>query len=325
MPRCVPDVGFKAFDDEETMMKISDPPKYALGIFAATALFAGCGDGSQTPPYHGVPLTVTPDRRHHEKLAYISNFYSGQTLEFHFPKGQPLGGMIGGTDVQGSCTRTGKRTFWIVNSGSDTVQEYDANGKGPIKTLYGSGTACAVARDSGDLALSDGGVVIFKHAKGSGSKLADGLVEMFFIGYDNKGDLFADGFSSGGSVGFVEMPAGSSTFHTVTLPNSIEFPGGVQWDGTYITVGDQEAHAIYRYAISGSTATLEGTVHLLGASDCAGGDIYDGYYLCADAGNEDAEVYAYPAGGYPLYTWTSSRFDSPSLRSSLRNRKENVL
>jgi hypothetical protein len=50
-------------------------------------------------------------------------------------------------------------------------------------------------------------------------------------------------------------------------------------------------------AISGTTATLRGTVSLSSSSDCAQTWIATGVVYRADAGNEDGEVFAYPAGG----------------------------
>jgi hypothetical protein len=91
----------------------------------------------------------------------------------------------------------------------------------------------------------------------------------------------------------------------------------VQWDGTYLTVFDQLANAFYQYSVSGTTATLKGTVSLSGSSDCAGTWIAQPYVYCADAGNEDGEVYNYPAGGSPIATLTGHFYfpiDVVSLR-----------
>ena len=45
--------------------------------------------------------------------------------------------------------------------------------------------------------------------------------------------------TSSGYFALVELPKGSSTFKTITTSNSVQFPGSVQWDGTYLTVFDQ--------------------------------------------------------------------------------------
>src|SRR6202035_4225533 len=86
-------------------------------------------------------------------------------------------------------------------------------------------------------------------------------------------------------------------FKMVTLNNTLEFPGQIQWDGTYITIEDQVASDVYGYTCKGTTCTLERTVSLTGALDCAQTWIANGYVFCAEAGNNDVEVYDYPAGG----------------------------
>jgi hypothetical protein len=173
---------------------------------------------------------------------------------------------------------------------------------------------------SGDLAVGillgnsygpGGEVVIFKNATGSGTVYNTPLTKEYFDGYDPNGDLFADGFgSSSYNVALVELPKGSNKFVTIKMSNTPEFPGSVQWDGTYLTVFDQETNEIYQYTVSGTTATLENTVQFTGASDCAQTWIVKGLLYCGDAGNGDGEVYNYPAGGSPIAVFTGN-FDVP--------------
>jgi hypothetical protein len=137
------------------------------------------------------------------------------------------------------------------------------------------------------------------------------LDEEFFDGYDPSGNLFADGFT-GNRSGFalVELPKGSSKFVTIKTSNSPEFPGSVQWDGTYLTVFDQNANAMYQYTVSGTKATLQGTVLLSGSSDCAQTWLVQSLVYCGDAGNGDGEVFKYPAGGSAIAVFTGN-FDVP--------------
>jgi hypothetical protein len=310
------------------MMKLSGASRYTLSILVSVGMLAGCG-GSQlplTPPggmnavrSPGASPFVMPDAGRHETLAYIGDFSSSGIQEFRFPKGEQLPNPISAPAGE-MCSRTDRGDFWVVNSGAETLNEYKAGGSKVLKTLsvakYGDPAGCAVNRSNDDLAVSllSGGIVIFKHASGSGTPVSDGLTETYFLGYDGSGDLFADGFNASEAIALVEMPAGTSTFHAVSLPNTIAFPGDVQWDGTYLTVQDQEAEAIYRYSVSGSTLTLEGTVELSDASDCVGGYIFKGkYFLCPDAGDNDVKVYAYPAGGAPIHTWTLGFFPAGSI------------
>ena len=95
----------------------------------------------------------------------------------------------------------------------------DIGGDLAVGILYGSG---------------GGDVVIFKNARGSGKIITTPLSEEYFDGYDNKGNLFADGFNNSGFE-LVELRKGGSKFKEITTSNSVEFPGSVQWDGTYRT------------------------------------------------------------------------------------------
>ena len=73
--------------------------------------------------------------------------------------------------------------------------------------------------------------------------------------------------------------------------------------GTYVSDRHRSGRdAIYRYTVSGTNATLKGTVLLSGTADCAASWIARPYVYCADAGNNDGEVFKYPAGGSLIAT-----------------------
>ena len=267
--------------------------------------------------------TLIPDRHKKSKtFEYVINDYGSYASIFDYPKSVREIGMINGAGGQG-CTNVlygyGKKTFWNVG-GQNQITEYQVPQKS-LKTLsvaYDFPSSCAMDT-SGDLAVGilyasgagGGDVVIFKNATGSGTAYSTPLDEEFFDGYDNQGNLFADGFT-GNRSGFalVELPAGSSKFETIQTSNSPEFPGSVQWDGTYLTVFDQDKSLVYRYTVSGTKATLKSTVSLSGAGDCAQTWIVQGLIYCGDASNGDGEVFSYPAGGSAIATLTGS-FDLP--------------
>jgi hypothetical protein len=316
----------------------------------ALAILSACGGGSTVAPstaalngtYIGRTLsvngrlvtaarlsplpryaTILPDRHKKSKtFEYVINDYGTYASIFDYPKSVSQIGMINNVGGQG-CTNVlygyGKQTFWIV-AGASQIEEFKVPQK-LIKTLsvaYSFPSSCAMDT-SGDLAVGilsasgagGGDVVIFKNASGSGTAYTTPLDEEFFDGYDNQGNLFADGFT-GDRSGFalVELPKGSTKFKTIKTSNTVEFPGSVQWDGTYLTVFDQDANAMYQYTVSGTTATLKGTVSFSGSSDCAQTWIVQGLVYCGDAGNGDGEVFNYPAGGSPIATFTGN-FDFP--------------
>ena len=267
---------------------------------------------------------LVPDAGKSKDYEYIFNDYGTYASIFDYPKSDKEIGQIYGDGGQG-CTNAlygyGKKIVWNVG-GYNQITEYRVPDK-PIKTLSipnSFPTSCAM-NTSGDLAVGvydgsgdvgGGNVVIFKNASGSGTAYGTPLDEEFFDGYDNQGNLFADGFT-GNRSGFalVELPKGGSKFETIATSNAVQFPGSVQWDGTYVTVFDQLSNAFYRYNVSGTKATLKGTVTITGASDCAQTWIVkQGIVYCADASNDQGEVYKYPAGGSPIAILTGS-FDFP--------------
>lgn len=210
----------------------------------------------------------------------------------------------------------GKKIVWIV-AGEDQISEYQVPKK-LLKTLsdnVGMPSSCAM-NTNGDLAVgildgSGGGdVVIFKNASGSGTVITTPLGEEFFDGYDNKGNLFFDGFNRSDHFELAEIPAGSNKAEAITTSNTVDFPGSVQWDGTYVVVTDQETEEMYQYTISGTEATLKGTVTLSDTSDCAQTWIATGVVYCGDAGNYNGSVFKYPAGGSPIAIFTGN-FDLP--------------
>ena len=295
---------------------------FTLAICAA-ALFADCGGSgiaSSNAALNGTYSGITPDRRAKAQIFdYIINDYGTYASIFDYPKSDKQIGTIKNVGGQG-CTNVlygyGKEIIWIV-AGPNQITEYKVPQR-PIKTLsvpYSFPTSCAM-NASGDLAVgiygtSGGGdVVIFKNANGTGTAYPTPLHQEFFDGYDPAGNLFADGFT-GDRSGFalVELPKGSSKFQKIKTSNRVQFPGSVQWDGKYLVVTDQLANAMYQYTVSGTTATLQGTVSLNGSSDCAQTWIGKGVVICGDAGGS-GEIYKYPAGGSPVVVLTGN-FDTP--------------
>lgn len=171
---------------------------------------------------------------------------------------------------------------------------------------------------SGDLAVGilysntgpgGGDVVIYRNASGSGTVYTTPLENEYFDGYDDHGNLFADGFDKNGFT-LVELPNGGSTFQTIKTSNTVAFPGSVQWDGKYLTVFDQLADQMYRYRIHGTQAILKNTIPFRGVGDCAQTWIATNVVYCADAGSYGGEVFKYPAGGSAIAVFTGS-FDLP--------------
>jgi hypothetical protein len=303
----------------------------ALGIYAAVALLAGCGGGSQLGSNQMQPnaaqtrtnlalvdrgaVRAAPGRSWmapnltRKDLLYVSNFYDSDTLVFTYPAGKLVGTLtLGGTVACASATSS---DFWV--SAADEMLEYAHGGKTPIKTLSGASGSCAVDPKTGDLAVinvNGDEIIIYPGGSGSGTPYCAGVGSAYFDGYDDRGDLFLDGLTEGDTYGLVELPKGGSTCENVTLSQQIEFPGAIQWYDQYLAVGDQEAGAIYHFAIHGTNAKEIGTTELGGSSDVVQFYIQKPYVVGVDAGNEDVEQWKYPAGGSPVKVITG-QFDLP--------------
>src|SRR5579862_3290978 len=282
--------------------------RFAFSL-SAVALIAGCGvpvTPQQTPSsVLARPAAIAqPLAPGTNEVQYFSNYYASTLLEYDYPKSEsPIGSIS--FSAGGLCTK-GARTFWATGG---EIAEFKIGGATPIRVLKASASACAIDPATGDLAaLTSGGVTIFRRARGRGKVIIAPLTEGYFDGYDDKSNLFVDGFNSGDSFALVELKKGSSTFQTITTNNAIGFPGSVQWDGTYLTILDQLAGAIYQYTVSGTEATLKGTVLLSGSSDCGQTWIAPPYVYCADVGNNDGEVFKYPAGGSLIATLSGVDF-----------------
>lgn len=265
---------------------------------------------------------LVPDRKS-KNYEYIINFYGTYASIFDYPKSTTMIGQVTGAGGQG-CTNVlygyGKGIIWNPGRTNDLINEYQVPKK-LIKSItldYTYTSSCAM-NTSGDLAIGvllgnsfgpGGQVVIFKNATGSGKIYNTPLGKEYFNGYDSSGNLFADGFGgSSYNFGLVELPKGSKKFVSIKTSNTPQFPGSVQWDGTYLTVFDQFTSETYRYTVSGTTATLKNTIQYSGASDCAQTWIVKGLLYCGDSGGAGL-VYKYPAGGAPLASFTGN-FDEP--------------
>jgi hypothetical protein len=289
-----------------------------LLVGAIVVTTAACGSGASSVPVvpsgGGTPqmrtLTFPRDNAPKSKT-YQWVTGSTEAVQYDYPKStSPIGSISGLNEPTGECT-SGKRTFWIVNAGNGDIDEYTYNGKKHLTTLTDTTAtifSCAVSSKNGDVAVIGykGRVIVFKGGKQSGAATYNVSGLPYFAGYDAKGDLFIDGFSTTYQIALLELASGSKTFHSVSLPNTVGFPGSVQWDGKYVALTDQLASDVYRYTIANYAAKLNGTVSLGGADDCGDTWIAKPYLFCNDAGKLAVDVYSYPAGGESIATLDTS-------------------
>lgn len=316
-------------------MKSANMIRSFFGAAMALGILVGCNAlGSQSVPTSNAQWTppslaglngarlFRPDRRRswmapdvkRRDLLYISD-QAGDVYVFTYPRGKLKGTLTGFPDPQGECVDK-KGDVWISLFSSQELLEYKHGGTSSIGSVSDPGyllEGCSVDTTTGNLAAADfagmnsnsGGVSIYTDARGTPVTYIDpGLYLVYSLGYDNKGNLFIDGTSQGGTFVFAELPKGSSAFTNITLNTTIGTPGTVQWDGSYVTVGDAKAGVIYRLSISGSTAKVVSTITLNNADGLFQTFIDGKRVVGPNVFSANAMFWSYPAGGSPIKTLT---------------------
>jgi hypothetical protein len=312
-----------------------------LHIAAATAAatliagtLAGCSGVSQSLPLVGGPQSaaaqpplraqsskrvkswISPDAKSASQLLYVADDFgpSGSVVNVYaWPSLTQFGVMTGFQDVEGLCTDK-KGDVYVLDSESNRVTEYPHGGLVPIVSLSAANAeGCSVDPKTGNLAVttligtSGGNVSIFSHGRGTPKSYTGAdLYEYSFPAYDDAGDLFVDGFPIQGGVILAELPSGGSALEAISMNQTVEEPGGLQWDGKYLAIGDQYQNVIYQLAISGTSATSVGSTSLGGADyifDFAVTGIAKGQQgngvVAGSFGNGSVFGWSYPGGGQP--------------------------
>jgi hypothetical protein len=301
---------------------------YALGAGATLGMLTACS-ASQRPlgQTGAVPPSVTVAGHTAQGGSWISpEAKSGDLLyaigsqnvvyAFTYPGGKAVGTLTGLDNPTGLCSDE-DGNVWIVINGSGEIAEYAHGGKSRIKTLSDPNFTpgwCSVDPTTGNLAAvgSDQGspaIAVYVGAEGSPMIYSVPFETASYCGYDNKGNLFVDGyFQNSVSTAFGELRKGATKFKKLAMRDQFATPGGVQWDGKYITLGGSYADApdIYRFDIRGDRAVQLSSHRLNGlhflnafwiqgsrvvATDLFGQDPYKTLYF-----------YAYPAAGNPIKT-----------------------
>ncbi len=318
-------------------MKISNTVRFLVGACAALAILAACtGGGSQSPLASAPQQNASrPDHQRSwmdpkgkdKNLLYVSDTGAGAIDVFTYPAGNPDGTITGLNQPQGECVDK-QGNVWVALFSSEEVVEYAHGGANQIGSVNDGGyyiEGCAVDPSTGNLAVAnfvgdqnssplEGGVSVYQNGSGFPVDYTDTAInEIFSITYDNKSDLFVDGETQTGSFALAELPAGGYEFTNLSLDQSITTPGGVQWDGKHITVGDATNGEIYQIKVNGSSATTVGTTTLKGSNGLFQTYIDRGKsadtIVGANQYGANVDFWKYPGGGKPTNTLTG--FDTP--------------
>jgi hypothetical protein len=286
--------------------------RYTLGVCAAASMLTACQGpppigAAPQPAYRAAWMAPSAGKR---ALLYVTGGCHG-TCVFSYPGGRLVGHL--GVAGAGLCSDKHGNIFvpTATGSGQAVVYEYAHGGTTPIATSNVPGLlaeGCSADPTTGNLAVTYlcqncdyGPVAIFQNAQGSPTSYEQAGVFLSYCGYDNKGNLFADG-SSGSQVALVELPKAGTSLKPITLNQHISVAGQVQWDGTYLAVEDLSNPVIYQFKVSGSAAKRVGTTHLMGTGSTAAQSwIQAGTVVVPFGANthspNEVGFWNYPAGG----------------------------
>lgn len=315
-------------------MAISGFGRCALSSCVAAGMLAGCG-GSPTPVAAPGAVVYGPAVAAHvepggswmlpesknDDLLYISD--ANNVYAYSYPKLRLVGTLSGFDEAGGLCVdKAGD--VWIGNSASEgqlSLIEYKHGDTKPSKTLADSSegsasfvSACSVDSTTGNLAAvnwgeggasNPGNVSVFENASGPPTVYSS-YISVIGGAYDGKGDLFVDGSVYGSSPNFalIELNAGRSQFRSLNLSQRVEAPGGVQWDGRHVALGDILANVIYQFTVHGKKAKAVGSTTLRGGEEVPEFWIEGSNVIGPNNSGTTAMIWRYPAGGDPVRTIT---------------------
>lgn len=262
-----------------------------------------------------------------EDLLYVSDVVNRVVDVYSYPKGEQVGQLTGLSNPGGLCADHAGNVFVTnaVQSGASEIVEFAHGGKAPTQTLSDPGaspTGCGVSAATGDLAVTNqcavkasgcsgrGSVLIYAQAKGSPKRYAPAFVRYFyFCGYDSAGNLFVDGDGPRHEFRLLELRRkGTHLFnvrlHWTSYSNYVD-PGGVQWDGKLLAVGNASIERLHPliYRIAPRDGTIVQIKELRGAESVPQFFI-DGKTLIAPAsgGGRPGRIlfYHYPNGVHPM-------------------------
>lgn len=259
-------------------------PRLAVWVYVAAVALSACS-GLQPPIGVQRPIPPSSARAAHvdrgsswvrpeaksEDLLYVSDQRFSDVYIFSYPAAKLVGTLTGFNLPEGLCSDKRGDVF-VTDLLDREIFEYTHGGPKPIRTLSDGGypEACSVDPSTGNLAVADygssgssGDIAVFHNARGAPVIYSDPTMISFRnCGYDDSGNLFADGQKYGNAPGLVELSIHAGKLKDIEFRQGFDADGSVQWDGQYVAIMGNSPKSIYRLAISGSKAKVIGRTTL---------------------------------------------------------------
>lgn len=295
----------------------------------APAALASCGDLQSAQGGNAAALPPDARKTASGALLYLSNVRTNDVDVYSYPGGRMVGKLSGFGKPRSECTDA-QGDVWIADPVALAILEYAPGGKDPIAALSTPGTpnGCSVSPVNGDLAVTGGrnGVVVAVFLRSARNRWRDqrdytdkAMRVGYFCGYDARGNLFVDGLSAknDGSFRLAELPHRATALVDLAVKQPIAMPGQVQWDGSYVAVGDSgvKPSVVYQFSVNGSSATMVGTTTLDGTMSVRQFWI-DGASIVGPDFGKNVGVWNYPQGGTRTKTIAVPGFGAAVINGS---------
>jgi hypothetical protein len=304
-------------------------PRRLLGLWLLAVLLAGCG-GSQgvVGSAGGTPLTVATERARRASSSQdplIYGFSDGADVGaiYDYQTGKEYGTFDESPlKPNGICSDTRGDVFLTGSTGSSAaVYEYPYGETSPSATVSFAASEvgrCSVDATTGNVAVvaESGPVYVLSNFQGPPKKYFYKRYCTYYmsVGYDAGGNLFLLCDS-----GLAELRKGQTRFKPISVSGFPNYPMDLQWDGKYLAItglhytAKGNAHAVYRFSVSRSHATLIDAVTFADFSGSSAVETWIQPSLGIMVAPHTTlkryaylDVWKYPAGGKPVATYYST-------------------
>jgi hypothetical protein len=257
-------------------MKSLNLSRFAIGL-CTVALLVDCSSlpVSLSKGQDNMPPVSAPDVRPHQRswvsagassdnLVYITQDKSVDIYSF---SGKKVGSLTGLYGPRAICSDA-EGNVWVAYGAG--LLEYAHGGTIPIAQLYlpryFHALSCAVDPTSGDIAVAESSaskenVAVFHDIYGTPQTYTtSNLYDYLYLGYDDQGNLFLNGTYKKRPA-FAELLKGAQAFSQLSVDEKFGKPGGLQWNGQYLALGDSSNHVVYQMSVASGHATTQSTTH----------------------------------------------------------------
>lgn len=244
-----------------------------LFAIALVAALAGCSKGASISPVPAAAAGSMTAKASNGALLYVADLNKNAVYVYTYPAGGLVGQLTGLSRPHGECTDAAGDVY-VTNGLDQDILEYAHGGTTPIATLADPTmfpSACAIDPVTGNLAvvhspLSTGPatVAIYVHAGGTPQPLPHSPVfDSYYLAYDAHGNIWVDGMNRKRKwFRFAEFLSAKQQWQRITFDHAIGLPGGVQWVGNTLVVGDQVnldgPSVVAEFSMNGNTGKLLG-------------------------------------------------------------------